>query len=97
MSTDSALRVPHIEILVRGAQAGDRGAFEELVRRYERQIIARFIGSVPSSDTAEDLAQETFVRAWVHLKSLRDPSSFGPWLFGIAGNVHKEWAKDRTK
>lgn len=79
------------------AREGDRAAFGELVTLYQRRVIALLMGLSPDPELAEELAQEAFVRAWMSLKSLRDPSGFGPWLFGIARNIFREWAKDRKK
>ncbi len=88
---------PTIARWVRDAREGDRAAFERIVRRFERPVLAHLLGRVPSVEIAEELAQETFVRAYVSLGKLKDPGKFGAWLFGIARNLWKEWAKDRKK
>jgi len=46
--------------------------------------------------SAEDLAQETFLRAWQGLARLDDPRSFGSWLLSIAGFVCAEWVRKKT-
>ena len=63
--------------------AGDRKAFRELVARYQEQMIASAHHLVGDRDAAQDLAQEAFVSAYVELESLRNPSRFRQWLYGI--------------
>ena len=67
-------------VLVRQAAAGDAGAFDELVRRYWRELVSLARVVLASDLEAEDLAQETLVHAWRRLDELREPASFLPWL-----------------
>lgn len=83
--------------LVLAAKARDKRAFEQLVTHYERPLLAFFIGLTSSSLESEELAQESFVRAWFELPKLRDPERFGAWLFGLARNCFREWARQRRK
>lgn len=73
--------------LVEAAAAGDRDAFERLVRQHERSVVglARTVGG-PAID-AEDVAQEVFVRVWRSLPRFRGESSFRTWLYRITLNV----------
>src|SRR3984893_15915245 len=66
-------------------RAGDRGAFEEVMDRYGLQLLrtARLILRDPT--LAEDAVQETFLKAWQRIGSLRDEDP-GPWLTRIAMN-----------
>ncbi|QJW94565.1 RNA polymerase sigma factor [Frigoriglobus tundricola] len=73
--------------LVVRARGGDRGAFEELVRRTSRLVYARLYLDVGRPDRAEDLLQETFLLAFRSLHSLQDAAGFRPWLLTIAHNV----------
>src|SRR5205823_2518044 len=73
--------------LVLRARAGDRAAFEELVRRTSRLIFARLYLDTGSVHRAEDLLQETLLLAYRSLRKLTDPSAFRPWVLGIAHNV----------
>ena len=73
--------------LVRGAQDGDIRAFEELVRRHESFIVASILRVVRNRSTAEDLAQESFFRAWRSLASFRGDSQFRTWVYRIATNL----------
>ncbi len=79
--------------LVQAARNGDRRAFSELVDRYARAIVARQYACTRELASAEDLAQETFLRAWQGLGRLDDNRSFGNWLLSIAGYVGSEWLR----
>lgn len=71
---------------VRRAQAGDRAAFSELVRRYRGPLYAFCYRLTQSADAAADLAQDTFVRAWQYLGRFDPTRPFRPWLYAIAAN-----------
>jgi len=76
--------------LVRQVQLGDQRAFEMLVVKYRRRIerlIARMVRDV---DLVEDLAQETFIKAYRALPNFRGDSSFYTWLYRIAVNTAKK-------
>ena len=75
--------------------AGDRSAFEQLVRRTGRLVYATVYPSVGRADLAEDLTQETFLTAARHLGRLADPTSFRPWLLSIAKTVVIDAARRR--
>ena len=69
------------------ARTGDNGAFEALVLRYQARIVNYASAMVHDADAAEDVAQETFVRAWRGLGRFRGESTFKTWLYRIATNV----------
>jgi RNA polymerase sigma-70 factor (ECF subfamily) len=69
--------------LARRARRGDAGAFDELVRRFQRPIF-RFCWRLVRSTEAEDLVQETFVRAFVHFERFDPERPVLPWLVAIA-------------
>lgn len=73
--------------LVEKAQGGDRSAFEELVRRTSRLVFARLYLETSDTHRAEDLLQETFLRAYRSLGRLNHPGQFRAWLLTIAQNV----------
>ena len=75
------------ETLVKDARAGDRAAFEELVRRTSRLVFARLYLETGHRHQAEDLLQETLLTAFRSLKGLADARSFRPWLLKIAQNT----------
>lgn len=66
--------------LVRAAQAGDREAFGELVRRFDRPLFAAALRRVRNHAEAQDLVQEVFVMALRKIGQLRQPEAFGSWL-----------------
>jgi RNA polymerase sigma-70 factor (ECF subfamily) len=81
---------PTDEILVARAQAGEQRAFEMLVVKYRRRI-QRLIGRiVRDADQVEDLAQDTFIRAYRALPHFRGDAAFYTWLYRIAINVAKK-------
>lgn len=73
--------------LVRDAQAGSRAAVEELVRRTARLVYARLYLDTGDCHRADDLTQETYLRAVPALAKLADPTRFRPWLLTIAHSV----------
>src|SRR5215467_6726355 len=85
------------EDLIRRARNGDDEAFRLIFERYIRPIISFIYDMVGKRELAEDLAQETFVRAYKNLKSLRDEARLSTWLFGIAKNVARESLRSRIR
>jgi RNA polymerase sigma-70 factor, ECF subfamily len=87
------------ETLIAQAQAGSRSAFEELVRRTSRLVYVRLFLDVGDPHEAEDLTQESYLRAFRSLAQLKDPGQFRTWLCAIADNVrlnalrHERWQK----
>ena len=79
--------------LVRRAGRGDRGGFEELVRRTSRLVFSRIYLDVGDTHRTEDLVQETFLLAYRSLHRLRNPDGFRPWLLAIAHNVVTDAAR----
>jgi RNA polymerase sigma-70 factor (ECF subfamily) len=81
--------------LVRQVLQGNLGAYMGLVRRYTAQIAALCRAHIPRRpDAVEDLVQETFCRGLDQLAALREPGSFGHWLYAIAHNLCRRWRKD---
>ena len=77
-----------VQAILQRIAGGDRLAFAELVRLYQRPLFS-FLGRMGMGQAqAEDIAQETFLRAWTHLQRF-DPAraQFGTWLFAIARNL----------
>ena len=73
--------------LVSRARAGDDGAFQALVVRYQRKVYAVALGIVRDTDTAWDVAQEAFVRAHGHLAELEGNEAFQKWLLRITSHL----------
>lgn len=81
--------------LVRRAQEGDANAYDELIRRYQRQIYGVIYHMTSHHEDANDLAQEAFVKAWQALKTFKGDSSFFTWLYRIAVNRTLNHLKQR--
>ncbi len=80
-----------VPALVWRAQRGDLEAFACLAEEQQaalNRFCRRLMGDASS---AEDLAQETLLRAQASIRRLGEPYRFGPWLFGIAANLAKKW------
>ncbi len=73
--------------LVDEAIAGSHGAFETLVRRYQTRVVNFALAIVRDTGEAEDVAQETFLRAHRSLGRFRGESSFKTWIYTIAANT----------
>ena len=78
--------------LLERAQQGDEEAYSLLFEQYSQPIFNFIYRMVGQSDMAEDLAQETFVRAYKKVRTLRlhDDTQLSTWLFSIAKNVVRE-------
>lgn len=76
---------------------GDPEEFRLLVERYQRPLFAFIFARLENASEAEEIAQESFVRAFMSLKKLRQPESFYAWLLGIAARVLKEYFRDAKR
>jgi RNA polymerase sigma-70 factor (ECF subfamily) len=83
------------EELVRRARRGDLGAYDELVRRYQERIYATVYHMTSNHEDANDLAQESFIKAFQALKTFKGGSSFYTWLYRIAVNKTINFLKQR--
>jgi RNA polymerase sigma-70 factor (ECF subfamily) len=72
--------------LVRAAKAGDIGAFEQLVKRYDRNVFRIANHITHSREDAEDVVQEAFLKAYSNLEKFQEQSKFYTWLVRIAVN-----------
>jgi RNA polymerase sigma-70 factor, ECF subfamily len=75
--------------LVREVKTGNVSAFSELVRRHEKALYRLALRFSRDHGTAEDIVQESFVKAYQKLASFEERSSFKSWLFRIAINTSK--------
>ena len=83
------------QVLVKRAQGGDSGAFDELVRRYQERIYATVYHMTANHEDANDIAQDSFIKAFQALKSFRGGSSFYTWIYRIAVNKTINFLKQR--
>lgn len=92
----AAARVAEEHELVRKSQAGDRLAFEELVRRYDRDVLRLAMNLVHRPEDARDIYQESFLRVYRNLHHFRFECSFYTWLYRIVTNVGLDQLRRRT-
>ncbi len=83
--------------LVRESLAGDTDAFAALVDRFRRPIYALALQKVHDPADADDVAQETFIKAYRSLHTLRDHERFGSWLYRIALRGAMDWLRLRGR
>ena len=83
--------------LVQRAQKGDMGAYDELVRRNQERIYATIYHMTSNHEDANDLAQETFIKAYQALKSFKGGASFYTWVYRIAVNKTINFLKQRNR
>ena len=83
--------------LVARACQGDQEAFRLIFERYSRPLISFIYDQVSNRELAEELTQETFVRAYRGLHTLRTETKLSTWLFGIAKNVARESLRARVR
>ncbi|MBD3177807.1 MAG: sigma-70 family RNA polymerase sigma factor [Armatimonadia bacterium] len=72
--------------LVQDTLQGDPKAFERLIERHEGTLLATAAHLMGDAEAGRDLAQDALISAYQNLRTLRDPSRFGAWLFGILRN-----------
>ena len=84
------------ELVTRVCQ-GDQEAFRLIFDRYSRPVIGFIYDMVSDRALAEELTQETFVRAFRGIHSMKPETKLSTWLFGIARNVARESLRARTR
>ncbi len=96
-STDDSETPAPVEetVLVQRARQGDLEAYDDLIRRYQERIYATIYHMTSNHEDANDLAQESFIKAFQALKSFKGGSSFYTWLYRIAVNKTINFLKQR--
>ena len=85
---------PADALLVQQARSGNIQAFETLFGKYQKPIYNMLLRMLRSSDDASDLTQDTFIKAYRALGSLREEATFYPWLRQIAVNLARnQWKR----
>ena len=92
----AAAKVAEEHALVRKAQEGDRQSFDELVRRYDRDVLRLAMNIVHRPEDARDIYQETFLKVYRNLHRFRFECSFYTWLYRVATNVGLDYLRRRT-
>jgi len=83
-TVDNPLHAPEVLEWVKSAQEGDQAAFGCLVERFQRDVYAKAYSILRSHGDADDVVQETFLRAYRALPGFRHESSFRTWIITIA-------------
>jgi len=83
--------------LILRCQANDAAAFNEIVTRYKNKVYNYVCRMIGAGLDAEDLTQETFVRAYLNIKSFQSRASLNTWLFRIATNVCIDFRRKNSK
>ena len=73
--------------LVKKSQLGDKSAFEELVKRHQDLVFSLSFKLPGNRELANDVAQESFIRAWKAIEKFRGDSTFGAWIYRITVNT----------
>ena len=91
-----ALPAPDDRILIERAQAGDRDAFEELVHRYDRDVLRIALNVLHKTDEARDVYQEAFLKIYRNLPRFRFECSFYTWMYRVVTNVCLDHLRRRS-
>lgn len=87
-------RLTDMALVARAAMTGDKRAFETLVRRYQEGIRRFFMHqTLGDKELSDDLAQDTFLKAWTALGGFKGTASFSTWIYRIACNVLYDHAR----
>ena len=95
LPADSPNAGPEDLELVRRAQRDDMRAYDELIRRFQERIYATVYHMTSNHEDANDLVQETFIKAYQALRSFKGDSSFYTWIYRIAVNKTINFLKQR--
>jgi RNA polymerase sigma-70 factor (ECF subfamily) len=83
--------------LVRASQEGDKAAFGSLIDRYYKNIYRLAYQYTGSHQDADEVCQDTFLRAFEGIRKLRNAKRFNGWIFMIASNLLRKRIKDRKR
>jgi RNA polymerase sigma factor (sigma-70 family) len=83
--------------LVKASQVGMLAAFDELIQRYQQRVYATVYHMTSSHEDADDLTQESFIKAYKALKRFKGESSFYTWIYRIAVNLTINFLKQRKR
>src|SRR3972149_706234 len=83
--------------LIKRAQHGDKASFEELIYRYDRNVLSLAYSYINDQDDAKDIYQEVFLRVFKSLKKFEFRSEFSTWLYRITVNVALTYRTKKSK
>lgn len=85
------------KVLVESAQQGDKTSFDVLVSKYQRKLFRLVLRFVHNQTEAEDVVQETFIKAYRALHQFRGESAFYTWLYRIGINTARNFLDNRGR
>lgn len=91
--TSEAPAVVSDDFLVKEAKAGNKEAFRALVEKYQQKIYYRVLDILKNPEDSRDLAQESFVKAYISLNQFKGESSFYTWIYRIAFNMSIDYKR----
>jgi RNA polymerase sigma-70 factor (ECF subfamily) len=92
----SYLHDPDVRLMLR-AKGGDDGAFSQLVEKYQDRLVSVLFHLLGNQESAEDLAQEVFLRVYRNRAKYESRAKFSTWLFHIANNLASNWRRDGAR
>src|SRR3984893_5601305 len=95
-ATRRALAAPDDRALIERAQSGDRDAFEDLVHRYDRDVLRIALNILHKPEDARDVYQEAFLKIYKNLPRFRFECSFYTWTYRIVTNVCLDHRRRRS-
>jgi len=81
--------------LVRQTLSGNRKAYDELIRRYQRQAVAVSYRLLGNTNDALEVTQDAFLKSFTSLETLQKPDAFGGWLMRIVSNLSLNYRRSR--
>ena len=91
-------QINDISLVAQVVVLGNKRAFDTLVKKYQSPIRRFFLHqTLGDEELSDDLAQETFIKAYTHLTSFKNLSNFSTWLFRIAYNIFYDYIRTRKE
>ena len=91
-------QISDIALVAQVVAFGNKRAFDSLVKKYQSSIRRYFLHqTLGDKELSDDLAQETFIKAYTHLTTFKNLSNFSTWLFRIAYNVFYDYIRNRKE
>lgn len=91
-------QISDIALVAQVVAFGNKRAFDSLVKKYQASIRRFFLHqTLGDKELSDDLAQETFIKAYTHLTTFKNLSNFSTWLFRIAYNVFYDYIRNRKE
>ena len=91
-------QISDIALVAQVVAFGNKRAFDTLIKKYQSPIRRFFLHqTLGDEELSDDLAQETFIKAYTHLTTFKNLSNFSTWLFRIAYNVFYDYIRNRKE